>query len=118
MKTLTLNVSAELYEALERLAACVNTTVEEFAQLHLNVLVNDAPTAKVIESRLNINRAIEKALSYDTGTIFNAKEIMPLDLEVSAFQGYSRHIHGALQKNGNFTKIIEIPSGLTKYRRN
>lgn len=119
-KTIMSIVSDDVYEALCRMAESVSptTTVQTLVETHLTALVVDAPTFQVMESRIIINRAIATAMEYEPGKIFNAKDIMPTDLKDHQFQGYTRHIHGALQKNGNFTKIIEIPSGLTKYRRN
>lgn len=106
MKTLTLKVSDEVYSSLELMAASTNSTVTEFVEKHIADLTNEPVT-----------KAIEKAMAFNPGTIFNAREIMPDDLVQDQFHNYVNNIHKALQTNTNFSKVVKNPTAMVTYRR-
>lgn len=118
MKQITVCITDERYEALQQIANSTKVTVDQLAQIHLEDIADNSVPAQVLRTRMYIASAVEKAKAYESGKIFNAKDLIPEGVPVSELHGYSRHIHGALQKDGAFTKIDDVPSAMIIYRRN
>lgn len=118
MKYINIAVSDERYQVLQELASAANCTVETLVENHIWEQADKSTPASVIRSRVYIQQAINKAKAYEAGKVFTAKDIMPEDVDSSQLHGYSRHIHGALQRDPAFTRITVPSNPLISYRRN